>query len=93
MTDMHPVDRMRAQAAAIKESASKIDVSRTESVTVADLNDNDVITELGNVTFPFPFTLSQVRRFPFGTVLHATHGWFTPRPLPNDEHVKRVITD
>lgn len=90
MTDR--IAQINAKAAAVKTAAQKIDTSRTEQVTVADLNEGDVITRLGNSAFPFPFTLSKVQKIgSYGTVLNATHGWFTPGPVKGTEKVTRVI--
>lgn len=47
-----------------------------------DLKPGDVITSLGSVTFPFPFTLTfAVRVGSYGMMLKAAHGWFTPGPV------------
>lgn len=81
-----------ARAAAAKAEALKIDTSRTEDVTVADLKAGDIITRLGNTEFPFPFTLSAVKQIgAFGTMLTATHGWFSTGPVRASETVTRVI--
>jgi hypothetical protein len=81
-----------AQLETIKATAEQMDASRTERVTVADLAIGDVITELGGVVFPFPFTLSSVTVIgKYGSTLAATHGWFTPGPKTASTPVVRVV--
>jgi hypothetical protein len=73
-------------------AAMQIDDSKTETVTVSQLKEGDVIVKLGKVDFPFPFTLSSVQPIlTYGTVLKAKHGWFTPQPRPATEKVVRVV--
>lgn len=91
MTANRPAQILQ-MAADIKAQAQKIDTSKTETVTVADLKVGDIILHLGKVEFPFPFTLSQVRKIgTFGTTLAATHGWFTPGPVNGKDKVVRVV--
>lgn len=86
------ITQINANAAAVKAAAEKIDTSRTEQVTVADLKEGDVITRLGNSAFPFPFTLSTVQDIgTYGRRLAATHGWFSMGPVKATEKVTRVI--
>ena len=81
-----------ARAAYWKAVAQHADTSVTETVTVADLKAGDVITTLGNVTFPFPFVLNKVNTVgSYGVQLFSAHGWFTPRPIKFDDTVTRVI--
>ncbi len=88
---MDTVSRILANAADVKAHALTLDTSNTEATTVAELNEGDVITRLGNVTFPFPFTLSAIKTIgPYGTLLTATHGWFTPGPVALTTDVTRV---
>lgn len=92
MNRTDPAAQILAKAAATKDAAQRINTSRTEKVTVNDLEVGDVITTLGKVTFPFPFTLDQVQKIgTFGTTLKAVHGWFTPGPVKGTETVTRVI--
>lgn len=81
-----------ARGAYWKAVAEHADTSNTETVTVADLKPGDVITTLGNATFPFAFVLSKVNTIgTYGVQLFAAHGWFTPRPIKFDDTVTRVI--
>ncbi|MFI6290076.1 hypothetical protein ACIBEJ_00740 [Nonomuraea sp. NPDC050790] len=76
---------------AIKAAALELDTSDTEQVTAGDLEPADVILSLNGRQFPFPFTLSDVRPIlTYGLVLTATHGWFTPNPLPRNTPVVRL---
>lgn len=89
---MNTATRINDHAAAVKAAAAQIDTSRTEVVDVADLKVGDVITRLGNVTFPFPFTLSKVQGIGgYGFLLLATHGWGTPGPVKATESATRVL--
>ena len=89
MTDR--ISQINAKAAAVKNAAASIDTSRTETVTVADLKPGDIITRLGNVTFPFPFTLTKTQKIgSFGYTLAASHGWFAPMVKSGDT-ATRVI--
>lgn len=82
------------RAAHWKAVAEHADTSNTETVTVADLKPGDVITTLGNVTFPFAFVLNKVNTIgTYGVQLFAAHGWFTPRPIKFDDTVTRVIVN
>jgi len=78
---------------AAREAASRIDTSRTESVTAADLRVGDVVLSVGATVFPFPFTLSAVQVLTGHrcVVARAVHGWFTTRPIPVAEQVVRVV--
>ena len=71
------------RARGIREAFGTIAPARTETVTVADLKEDDVIIELGDVTFPFPFVLDRVTELTHQGEVHArllgaAHGWFTP---------------
>jgi hypothetical protein len=84
-----------ARGAYWKAVAEHADTSNTETVTVADLKPGDVITTLGNVTFPFAFVVKPSEILhggkSFGYHLTAAHGWFTTRPAKASETVTRVI--
>jgi hypothetical protein len=81
-----------ARGAYWKAVAEHADTSNTETVTAADLKPGDVITTLGNATFPFPFVLNKVNAVgSYGVQLIAAHGWFTPCPVKSDDTVTRVI--
>jgi hypothetical protein len=85
-----------ARGAYWRAVAEHADTSRTETVTVADLKDGDVITTLGNVTFPFAFVIAKTSEIlhggkSFGYHLTAAHGWFTTRPAKATDTVTRVI--
>lgn len=86
---MSQIREMFAQRAA---AAQQTEVTATETVTVADLQAGDIITALGNQTFPFPFTLSNVKLMPTRkvAVLRAEHGWFTMTPVKLAESVVRA---
>jgi hypothetical protein len=85
-----------ARGAYWKAVAEHADTSNTETVTAADLKDGDVITTLGNATFPFAFVITTTREIAhggksFGYHLTAAHGWFSTRPVKATETVTRII--
>lgn len=85
-------DELTARIEAIRTAAREINTSQTETVTVADLAADDILISLGAVPFPFPFTLSRVEHLPtFGTLLFATHGWWTPQPRLATTPAVRVL--
>lgn len=78
MRDKHAqiADQLAAHAAAIREAAMKLDVSRTEPVTAADLRPGDVITHMEGRELPFPFRISKAKPVMNIISVTATHGWW-----------------
>lgn len=88
---MNHIDRIKKNLADVTAAAQNIDTSRTETVTVTNLNVGDVITKLGKVTFPFPITLTKVQKIGgYGYTLAASTGWFAPIVNGTDK-AERVI--
>lgn len=78
------------RADAIRQAYGEIAPADTEAVTVNDLNIGDTLTELGNVTFPFPFTLTRILPAAGGRLLFAAHGWGSMRVVAGTERAVRL---
>ncbi|GAA1614381.1 hypothetical protein GCM10009733_008230 [Nonomuraea maheshkhaliensis] len=88
------VDQLHNRAAAIKGRALTLDTSRTEPVTVGDIESGDILLSLNGNDFPFPFTISTVTQVgTYGVVLTATHGWFTPGRVHANDPAVRLVRD
>lgn len=70
------IAQLAAHAAAIREAALRMDVSRTEPVTAADLKPGDVVTHLEGRELPFPYTVSRAKAVLNIISITATHGWW-----------------
>lgn len=87
--------RLIAQNKAANALADSIDVSRTTTVTAADLKSGDILLTLGNVTFPHPVILAKANVITVGrrtlVALVGTNGWFSGRPANGDDTAIRVL--
>ena len=93
MTDK--IAELKARNAAANALADRIDTSRTVTVKAEDLKAGDVITKLGNATFPHPAILARVNVINAAgrtlVALVGTNGWFSGRPANGNDTAVRVL--
>lgn len=82
--------RILARAAAVRAAAEALDVSATRSVRMGDLRVGDVVLSVGPKTFPFPFTLTDVKVLRGVVILRASHGWTNLTPYPAQDKAEII---